>query len=251
MNEASHRSEPPAAPPVAAGVFGSHLPRAEEYARLLADTGVSHGLVGPREVPRLWDRHILNCAVIQDAFPPGSVVIDVGSGAGLPGLAVAIARPDLGLHLIEPMLRRTTWLTRTVSDLGLTNCVVHRGRAEDFQDRLTAPFVTARAVARIDKLARWTFPLLSDGGMLVAMKGRNALDELEAQRSTLTRMGMVEARLTEHGVGLLEDPTRTLDLRVRRTASTAGSRPSHGVRSPRPARPAGQRHSPGHVGRRR
>lgn len=231
------RSAPPA-PPVAARVFGDSLPQAEGFASILADTGVSHGLVGPREVPRLWDRHILNCAVIQDAFPEGAAVIDVGSGAGLPGIAVAIARPDLALHLIEPMLRRTAWLSRTVSELGLANCTVHRGRAEDFHGRLSAPFVTARAVARIDKLARWSFPLLGDEGTLVAMKGRSALEELDAQRPVLIRMGMVGARVSEHGVGLLEEPTRTLDLSVKRTPAKPGPRRG-GAREH-----TGKRHSP-------
>src|SRR5690348_15939627 len=120
------------APPVAAvAVFGERLPAAEHFASVLADTGVSHGLIGPREVPILWERHILNCAVAHLAFPEGAVVIDVGSGAGLPGLALAIVRPDLTLHLVEPMLRRTTWLSATIDRLGLTNAVVHRGRAEE------------------------------------------------------------------------------------------------------------------------
>src|SRR5690349_23314806 len=101
----------PAAPPAAATVFGARLGLAERFAEILADTGVSHGLIGPREVPILWDRHIVNCAVAQDSFPQGAAVVDVGSGAGLPGLALAIARPDLELHLVEPMLRRTTWLS--------------------------------------------------------------------------------------------------------------------------------------------
>src|SRR6476660_5531261 len=144
----------PAAPPAAATVFGDRLVVAEQFASVLADTGVSHGLIGPREVPILWERHILNCAVAEDSFPQGVAVVDVGSGAGLPGLALAIARPDLHLHLVEPMLRRTTWLSDTIAELGLDNCTVHRGRAEEFQGRLRAPFATARAVARIDRLAR-------------------------------------------------------------------------------------------------
>lgn len=206
---------------------------------MLADTGVSHGLIGPRELARLWDRHILNCAVIHDAFPEGATVIDVGSGAGLPGVAVAIARPDLDIHLVEPMLRRTAWLSHVVADLELANCTVHRGRAEEFHGRLRAPFVTARAVARIDKLARWTFPLLGSEGMLVAMKGRSALEELEAERAVLTRMGMVGAVLSEHGVGVLEEPTLTLDVSVRRggQAALASSRRATDTR-PRRSRKA-------------
>ena len=153
----------PAAPPAAAAVFGDRIGVAEHFATILADTGVSHGLIGPREVPIVWERHILNCAVAQEAFPEGVEVVDVGSGAGLPGIALAIARPDLHLHLVEPMLRRTTWLSDTITALGLTNCTVHRGRAEEFHGVISVPWATARAVARIDKLARWTFPLLAQG----------------------------------------------------------------------------------------
>ncbi|HET7278021.1 MAG TPA: 16S rRNA (guanine(527)-N(7))-methyltransferase RsmG [Dermatophilaceae bacterium] len=212
---------PPAIPPAAHHVFGDRLSQAEAFATVLADTGVSHGLIGPREVPRLWDRHILNCAVIHDAFPEGATVIDVGSGAGLPGVAVAIARPDLRIHMVEPSLRRTAWLSRVVADLELANCTIHRGRAEEFHGRLRAPFVTARAVARIDKLARWTFPLLGSEGTLVAMKGRGAIEELEAERVVLTQLGMVGAVFSEHGVGVLEEPTLTLDLSVRRGGQAA------------------------------
>lgn len=201
---------------MAARVFGGQLATAEAFAALLADTGVSHGLVGPREVPRLWERHLLNCAVVEDAFPEGARVLDVGSGAGLPGIAIAIVRPDLEVHLVEPMLRRTAWLRQTLAELRLPNCEVHRGRAEDFHGRLTAPFVTARAVARIGTLARWTFPLLGAGGTLVAMKGRTAAAELAAERAELTRLGMVSAVISEHGGRLLEQPTVTLDLTVQR-----------------------------------
>lgn len=143
--------ETPAAPSGAAAVFGERLPIATAFVAILADTGVSHGLIGPREVPRLWDRHVLNCAVIEDAFPSGAMVIDVGSGAGLPGLALAITRSDLDVHLVEPMLRRTNWLSETVAALHLDNVTVHRGRAEEFAGVLSAPWVTARAVARLDK----------------------------------------------------------------------------------------------------
>ena len=109
----------PAAPPGAAAVFAERLPLAVRFAEILADTGVSHGLIGPREVPRLWERHLLNCAVVADAFLPDARVVDVGSGAGLPGVALAIVRPDLEVHLVEPMLRRTEWLAGVVAELGL------------------------------------------------------------------------------------------------------------------------------------
>lgn len=200
-------------------MFGTHLALAERFAAILADTGVSHGLIGPREVPILWDRHILNCAVAHEAFPEGVAVVDVGSGAGLPGLALAIVRPDLHLHLVEPMLRRTTWLSTTIDELGLSNCTVHRGRAEEFNGVLTAPYATARAVARIDKLARWTFPLLADDGTLVALKGESAAQELAAEEKVLRRLGMTSARVVTFGAGLLPVPTTTLQL-------TVGARPA-------------------------
>ena len=194
--------------------FGERLPLAEAFAAILADTGVSHGLIGPREVPILWERHVLNCAVIEDAFTSGSRVIDVGSGAGLPGVAVAISRPDLDIHLVEPMLRRTDWLTGVVEELGLPNVTVHRARAEEVHGTLDAPFVTARAVARLDKLARWCFPLLTPGGSLVAMKGRSAADELADVTPALRKVGMTESRVAEHGVDVLETPTLTVDCVV-------------------------------------
>ena len=182
---------------------------------MLADTGVTHGLIGPREVPILWDRHILNCAVIEDAFPSGATLIDVGSGAGLPGVALALTRPDLTVHLVEPMQRRTDWLTGVVEEIGLTNVTVHRGRAEEFHGELSAPFVTARAVARLDKLARWCFPLLEDEGQMVALKGRSAEEELAATTKVLRKLGLVEAQVHAHGESVLEVPALTVDCRVR------------------------------------
>ncbi len=175
---------------------------------------MSHGLIGPREVPILWERHILNCAVIEDAFPMGARIIDVGSGAGLPGLALAIVRPDLDLHLVEPMQRRTDWLAAAAADVGLSNVTVHRGRAEEFHGELSAPFVTARAVARLDKLARWCFPLVADQGMLVAMKGRSAEDELATTMKALRKLGLVSAVVSQHGMDLDDGPTLTVDCVV-------------------------------------
>jgi len=200
----------PAPPSGAAQVFGERLILAERFTALLADSGVSHGLIGPREVPRIWERHVLNCAVIHPAIPVGQKVIDVGSGAGLPGLALAIARPDLDLHLVEPMLRRTNWLAMAVTELGLTNVSVHRGRAEEFWGILSAPVVTARAVARLGDLAGWCLPLVLPGGCLLALKGSSVAEELDANRATLRRLGAVDTVVETFGAGVVDPETTVL-----------------------------------------
>lgn len=221
VSEPQPAPEPPAA---AAAVFGDRLDLAVHFAEVLADTGVSHGLIGPREVPILWERHILNCAVVHEAFPHGAAIADVGSGAGLPGLALAIARPDLQLHLVEPLLRRTTWLEDTVAALGLENVTVIRARAEELHGQLHVPYATARAVARIDKLARWTFPLLVPGGQLVALKGSSAADELAAQEKVLRRLGMTDAAIETYGSGLLDPPTLVVRATVTPRASSGAAK---------------------------
>ena len=211
--DAARRDEPRVAPPAPAGaaqVFGDHLFLAERFTAILTDSGVSHGLIGPREVPRLWERHVLNCAVIHPAIPAGTMVIDVGSGAGLPGLALAIARPDLDLHLVEPMLRRTNWLSMAVADLELTNVSVHRGRAEQFWGTLSAPVVTARAVARLGELATWCLPLLLPGGSLLAIRGARVAEELTADRAVLRRLGAVEEVIESFGGGVVDPQTTVL-----------------------------------------
>lgn len=167
-------------------------------------------MIGPREVPRLWERHLLNCAVIHPAIPAGQMVIDIGSGAGLPGLALAIARPDLDLHLVEPMLRRTTWLSLAIEELELDNATVHRGRAEQFWGVLAAPVVTARAVAPLGRLAGWCLPLLLPGGSLLALRGSSAADELEVERALLRRLGAVDERLERYGSGVVDPETTVL-----------------------------------------
>ncbi len=203
----------PETPAAAQRIFGDRLGLAEQFVAILADTGISHGLIGPREAPRLWDRHVLNCAVVADAIPPqreGQRVIDIGSGAGLPGLALAIARPDLDLHLVEPLARRTGWLTGTVAQLGLTNVTVHTARAESMWDRIEAPWVTARAVSGIVQLAEWTLPLLTPRGSLLALKGSRARSELDESKTALTRLGVVESAVDVYGEGLLDEPTVVL-----------------------------------------
>ena len=213
VDQPAHHALRVAAPAPPAGsdrVFGDRLRMAEKFKAILADSGVSHGLIGPREIPRLWERHVLNCAVIQQAIPADHMVIDVGSGAGLPGLALAIARPDLDLHLIEPMLRRTNWLSMAVDEIGLTNVTVHRGRAEEFVGVLRAPVVTARAVARLSELAKWCLPLLLPGGSLLAIKGLSVAEEVESDRAVLRRLGAIDEVIESYGFGILDQETTVL-----------------------------------------
>lgn len=222
----SHIPEPvekaPAPPAEAREIFGDRLELAGRYADLLATTGISHGLVGPREAPRLWERHLVNCALIESLLPTGAHVIDIGSGAGLPGIVLAIARPDLQIDLVEPLLRRTVWLKSTIEALELPHIRVHRGRAEE--SGLTAPFVTARAVASLDKLIRWTFPLLEPNGRLLALKGEAAAAELAAAQKLLRRLGVERAELRVIGQDRVSEPVRVVDIEVPRGHHPRGDR---------------------------
>jgi 16S rRNA (guanine527-N7)-methyltransferase len=213
MNDVSR--ETPPAPASARGVFLRALPQAEQYAALLTEGATVRGLIGPREVPRLWERHLLNCAVITDLMPEDSTVCDVGSGAGLPGIALAIRRPDLRVTLVEPLLRRTTFLELVVSTMGLTNVTVRRGRAEELHSEWAGGFdvVTSRAVAPMDRLARWSLPLVRDGGLFLAMKGSSAADELAAAAPVVRRLGGSDARVTSVGEEWLSPPVTVVRVR--------------------------------------
>ncbi|HEX2892380.1 MAG TPA: 16S rRNA (guanine(527)-N(7))-methyltransferase RsmG [Marmoricola sp.] len=216
MEHRDEAQEPPRAPepPEAArAVFGDRLALAVQYADRLADTGVSHGLIGPREVPRLWERHLLNCAVLSDLLPVGAAVVDVGSGAGLPGIPVAVRRPDLSVTLVEPLLRRVTWLEAVLPELGLSTVQVRRARAEELAHEVSVPFVTARAVAPLDRLVRWGAPLLVPGGEMLAIKGRSAQDELTEHAALLGRWG-ISGEVVRVGASLLEEPTVVVRLTV-------------------------------------
>ncbi len=191
-------------------VFGDRLPLAERYADLLCSTGVDHGLVGPREVERIWDRHVLNCAVLAELVPEGARVADVGSGAGLPGLAVAVARPDLHVVLVEPLQRRCTWLDAAVAELGIATVTVLRARAEEVGDTFDA--VTSRAVAALPKLARWCLPLTRAGGSMLAIKGRSAADELAESQPVLRRLGAASSRVVRAGVDVVAEPTTVVEV---------------------------------------
>lgn len=202
-------------PPVAArAVFGDRYPQALRYAELLADAGVKRGLIGPREVPRLWGRHLLNCAVLGELLPQRVEVCDVGSGAGLPGIPVALARPDLRITLLEPLLRRTTFLEEVVRELELPNVTVVRGRAEEMMGRLAVDVVTARAVAPLDRLAGWGLPLLRPYGEMLALKGDSAEEEVAEHRSALQRLGAVDWSVITAGEGVVDVVTHVVRVKA-------------------------------------
>ncbi len=188
-------------------VFGDHLPVAQRYVQHLATSGIERGLIGPREVPRLWERHVLNCAVVQELIEQGATVADVGSGAGLPGLCLAIARPDLSLTLIEPLERRVIWLTEVVEDLGLENVDIMRSRAEQAVGYVEADYVTARAVSALVGLLDITLPILRGTGQLLALKGRTATEEITKAKKKLNKYGARKTEILLAGENLLEEPT--------------------------------------------
>jgi 16S rRNA (guanine527-N7)-methyltransferase len=231
------------APPQARACFGSRIELAEEYARLLAGPGVERGLIGPREVERLWDRHILNCAVVAELVAEGAAVCDVGSGAGLPGLALAIARPDLTIALLEPLLRRTVFLTEAVDRLELERVSVVRGRAEEHAGQMSVDVVTARAVAPLERLAGWALPLLRPGGELLALKGDSAPAELRAAGAELRRLGAEEWSIVQVGVQVVRPPTTVVRIRAGHAHSTGSGRGSRSrTRTSRGRRDGGRRH---------
>ncbi|AGP56523.1 16S rRNA (guanine(527)-N(7))-methyltransferase RsmG [Streptomyces rapamycinicus] len=212
MTEAA---ELPPAPPEARDVFGDRFPEAVRYGELLADVGVTRGLIGPREVPRLWERHLLNCAVLSEVVPEGVTVCDVGSGAGLPGIPLALTRPDLRITLLEPLLRRTNFLREVVELLGLEHVTVVRGRAEEVLGKLTPMHVvTARAVAPLDRLAGWGVPLLRPYGEMLLLKGDTAEEELKQARAALGKLGVVGTSVLHVGAGVVDPPSTVVRVEV-------------------------------------
>lgn len=173
----------------AAEVFGPAAAAAGRYAHLLITTGVTRGLIGPREVDRIWERHIFNCAAVAGALPRSADVVDIGSGAGLPGIVLALARPDVSLLLVEPLQRRVDFLIEAVAALGLSSVAVRRARAEDLHGEVRADVVTARAVAPMERLVTIAMPLLRPGGILLALKGRRAAEELASAEKSLRALG--------------------------------------------------------------
>jgi 16S rRNA (guanine527-N7)-methyltransferase len=202
---------------IARAVFGSQLSSAERYAQLLAGDGVAHGLLGPRERDRLWDRHLVNCAVSAELLPMDARVVDVGSGAGLPGLALAIARTDLSVDLVEPMQRRTIFLDECVQVLGLADRVrVVRGRAESadvIRSVGGSEWACARAVAPLDRLASWCLPLLRVGGRLLALKGERAAGEVKEYASVIDELGGVVDDVVRCGERFTSEPTTVIVVR--------------------------------------
>ncbi|MFF1875698.1 16S rRNA (guanine(527)-N(7))-methyltransferase RsmG [Kitasatospora herbaricolor] len=201
-------------PSTAAELFGDRIDLARRFTTNLAEQGEERGLIGPLELPRLWSRHILNCAIVAPLLRPGRTA-DVGSGAGLPGLVLAIARPDVTLVLIEPMERRVAWLSEQVSELGLDNVEVVRARAEEARLDVRPDQVTARAVSAFRKLIPLTAPLVRDGGELILMKGAGARAEVDAAAKEIRKFRLHDVEVLTLGEGVLDDVTRVIRAGVR------------------------------------
>lgn len=241
MSDVSRETSAGAPPePISArGVFSvDRMPFARDYAELLAGPGTERGLIGPRERSRLWDRHILNSAVLGERVPDGSTVCDIGSGAGLPGIPLAIARPDLDVTLVEPLLRRATFLSEVVDELGLTNVVVLRARAEELHGSasLSPGFdvVTSRAVAPLGRLLAWSMPLVSPTGRLLALKGSSIGEEVTAAAPTLSSMRLSPPTVHVVGEGRVDEPTSVLEVAWRDPVSVVwGAAPRASSSKPR------------------
>jgi 16S rRNA (guanine527-N7)-methyltransferase len=210
-------------------VFGGSVDTARAYADWLVGAGVERGLIGPREPDRIWSRHLLNCGVLSALMPVDATVVDVGSGAGLPGIPLAIARPDLQVTLVEPLERRTAFLDEVVAALALVNVRVLRGRADEVVGRCGgADVVTSRAVAPLAKLMTWSAPLARIGGQVLAMKGSSAAEEIERDRSAVSSVGVGELTVLTVGEGIVDPPTSVIRGVVRSAGRTGrkGGRPT-------------------------
>lgn len=220
------------APPTSAeAIFGDRLPLAQRYAEFLTTAGVERGLIGPRERDRIWDRHILNSAALGELVESGERIVDIGSGAGLPGIPLSLARPDVHVTLIEPMQRRCEFLTEVVDALEVAVIVV-RGRAEDPAVRREVgevDVVTSRAVGSLDKLATWSMAILRGGGRMLALKGARAEAEIEENRRVLARTGAVDVRVLRCGADYLNPPATVVEAR-RVTPSNGRGRPGRSSR---------------------
>lgn len=197
--------EPELEPAAAKAIFGDRIELARGYAKALVRDGDLLGLLGPRELPRLWTRHILNSAVVSELVPSGKTVADIGSGAGLPGIPMAICLPDNHFTLIEPMERRSEWLRDLVDELGLTNVTVLRARAEEVGD--VFDIATARAVSALPKLLRLVVPLVRDGGEVIALKGSKAAEEIEESKKLQKKLRLSGFEILHAGASVLDEPT--------------------------------------------
>jgi 16S rRNA (guanine527-N7)-methyltransferase len=221
------------APPAALSVFGNRATTAGQYAELLASAGVERGLIGPREADRLWERHLLNSAAVGELVPEGARVVDAGSGAGLPGIPLALARPDLQVTLVEPMLRRTEYLREVIERLDLPIEVI-RGRIQDpgvVQRIGEVDAVVCRAVAALDKLIEWCLPVVVRGGRLLAIKGERAEEEVARLRQNWARIGAGNIEVVRCGRDYLDPPATVVVVEKNQPASR------------RPTRPRGRRQS--------
>ncbi|CAN5352427.1 16S rRNA (guanine(527)-N(7))-methyltransferase RsmG [soil metagenome] len=232
-------------PDEAQGVFADRLDLAAQFAALLATDGVVRGLIGPREAPRLWQRHLLNCAVVEEVIAAGASVCDIGSGAGLPGVVLAIARPDVTVTLVEPLLRRTTFLDEVVATLGLDNVRVRRARAEALHGEARFDVVTSRAVAPLPRLLAWSLPLVSPRGEMIALKGSNVTAEVAEASELLRARGCAPARIVELGAGRIDEPTWAVRIAWRDPSSVSLSdarRPARAKSADARRRPRGPSH---------
>ncbi len=240
-----------AVPAAAAEMFGAVLPQARRYAALLTGSGVERGVVGPAEAEKIWDRHLLNCGVLARLIPAKGTLVDVGAGAGLPGIVLALLLPGVKVTLLEPLARRVDFLNECVADLGLRNATVLRGRAEELAGRLLTDVVTARAVAPLDKLVGLTLGLVRPGGRVLAMKGASAEAELAKARPVLARFGVADARVVQAGSA---DGSVTATVVTFTAPEHRGSAVGTGRAQGRPdARPAGRpsSHGPAVTGNRK
>jgi 16S rRNA (guanine527-N7)-methyltransferase len=208
------------------------MPAMRRYAELLVTVGIEHGLLGPREAGRIWDRHLLNCVVVEEVIPAGARVIDVGTGAGLPGLVLAIARPDLRVVLLDAQERRVTFLQECVAELDLAGVDIRQGRAEEPATREaigTADVVVARALAPLDRLAQWCLPFARIGGRLLAIKGASASDEALRHHDAICRYGANRVTVRRCGAGRIDPPTTVVEIE-RGNPARRGDRASRGGR---------------------
>ena len=208
-----------AEPESAKAIFGSQIEKARAFAQKLANDSDELGLLGPRELDKLWSRHILNSAVVAETVKPRDTVADVGSGAGLPGIPMALAQPEANFVLIEPMERRSNWMLEVIEELGLTNVQVRRARAEEVKDQ-KFEVVTARAVAALDKLLRLCVPLLKPGGSLIALKGSKAIEEIEVAKRLQKKLGIASFEIQICGEKFLAEPTSV----VKTTLDSSGEK---------------------------